>query len=220
MTETFLPLPLSRFPADVPLLPTIEYDFPDLNEFPTRHGTISSGLDELDNRPAESSASFVQSWLFFGLLADLTGTLVDRENVLHPGPHQHTSGSHILGYPPTLHHNELCLRMTFSSEESTLVSLCQKLHDTVQVGLDNVGRIDRLDVAERHPTPLVLISVKILLCDLAAMRIGRSGLYSLPSDGGQKEPRLVPYDTSVSSLVTSSVKILEGLMKSKGWCPS
>ena len=55
---------------------------------------------------------------------------------------------------------------------------------------------------------------------LAAMRIGRSGLYSLPWDGGQKELRLVPYDTSVSSLVSSSVKILEVMMKGKGWCPS
>ena len=114
MTETFLPLPLSRFPADVPLLPAIEYDFCGLNNFPTRHEIMSSGLDELNHRPAESSASFAQSWLFVGLLADLIGTLVDREKALHPGPHQHTPRSQILGYPPTLHHNELGLLMTSS----------------------------------------------------------------------------------------------------------
>ena len=220
MKETFLPLPLSRFPADVPLLPTIEYDFRGLNDFPTRHGIMSSGLDELNFRPTESSASFVQSWLFFGLLADLTGMLVDRDHVLHPGPHQYTPKFHTLVYPPTLQHNELGLRMTSSSEESNLKSLSKKLRDTVRVGIYNVGRIDRLVVAERHPMPLVLLSVKILLCDLAAMRVGRSGLYSLPWDGGLEEPRLVPYHTSGSSLVSSSVKILEGLMKDKGWCPS
>ena len=218
MKETFLPLPLSRFPADVPLLPAIDYDFRGLNDFPTRHGIMSSGLDELNDRPTEFSASFVQSWLFFGLLADLTGTLVDRDHVLHPGPNQHIPEFRTLVYLPTLQHKKLGLQMTSSSEESNPLSL--KLRDTVRVGIDNVGRIDRLVVAERHPMPFVLLSIKILLCDLAATRVGRSGLYSLPWDGGLKEPRLVPYHTSVSSLVSSSVKILEGLMKGKGWCPS
>ena len=220
MKETFLPLPLSRFPADVPLLPTIEYDFRGLNDFPSRHGIMSSGLDELNYRPTESSASFVQSWLFFGLLADLTGTLVNRDHILHPGPPQHTPKFHTLVDPPTLQHNELGLLMTSSSEESNLKSLSKKLRVTVRVGVYNVGRIDRLVVAERHPMPLVLLAVKILLCDLAAMRVGRSGLYSLPWDNGLEESRLVPYHTSASGLVSSSVKILEGLMKDKGWCPS
>ena len=192
MKETFLPLPLSKFPADVPLLPTIDYDFCGLDDFPTRHGIMSSGLDELNYRPAESSASLVQSWLFFGLLADLTGTLVDRDRVLHPGPHQHTPEFHTLAYPPTLQHKELGLCMTSSTEESNLKSLSKKLRDTVRVGINNLGRIDRLVVAERHPMPLALLSVKILLCDLAAMRVERSGLYSLPWDGGLEEPRLVP----------------------------
>ena len=220
MKETFLPLPLSKFPADVPLLSTIEYDFRGLDDFPTRHGIMSSDLDELNYRPAESSASFVQSWLFFGLLADLTGALVDRDHVLHPGPHQHTPKFHILVYPPTLQHNEPGLRMTSSSEGSNLKSLSKKLRHTVRVGINNVGRIDRLVVAERHPMPLVLLSVKILLCDLAAMRVAHTGLHSLPWDGGLEEPRLVPYHTSVPSSISSSAKILEGVMKDKGWCPS
>ena len=48
MEETFLPLSLSKFPAEVPHLPTIEYDFRGLNDFPTRHGIMSRDLDELD----------------------------------------------------------------------------------------------------------------------------------------------------------------------------
>ena len=52
------------------------------------------------------------------------------------------------------------------------------------------------------------------------MQVRLSGLYSLPWDGGLKEPRLVPYHTSFSSLGSSSRKILDGLMKDKGWCPS
>ena len=220
MKETFLPLPLSKFPADVLLLPTIEYDFRGLNDFPTRHGITSNGLDELNYRPVKISAFFVQSWLFFGLLADLTGTRVDRDQVLYPGPNQYTPVLHTLAYPPTFQHNELGLRMTSSSEELSLSSLSKKLRDTVRVGIDNVGRIDRLLIAERHPMPLVLLSVKILLCDLATMRVGRSGLYSMPWDGGLEEPRLVPYHTSASGLLSSSVRTLEGLMRGKGWCPS
>ena len=131
----------------------------------------------------------------------MSGTFIDRDQLLHPGSHQHTLKIHTLVYAPRLQHNELGLRMTSSSEESNLKSLSQKLRDIVQVGIDNVGRSDRLVVvAERHPMPLVLLPVKILLCDLAAMRVGRSGLYSLPWDGGLKGPRLVPYHTSVSSL--------------------
>lgn len=220
MKETFVPLPLSKFPADVPLLPTIEYDFRGLNDFPIRHGIMSRGLDELNDRPAESSAAFVQSWLFFGLLADLTGTPVDRDHVLHPGPHQDTAEFHTLLYPPNLQHNELGLRMTSSSEVSNLNALSKKLRDTVRIGIDNVGRIDRLAVAERSPMPLILLSVKILLCDLAAIRVGRSVHYDLPRKGELEESRLMPYHTSVSGLVSSSVKILEGSMKGKGWCPS
>ena len=110
--------------------------------------------------------------------------------------------------------------MISSSKESNLKPLSQKLRDTVRVGIDNVGRVDRLVVVvERHPMPLVLLFVKILLYDLAAMRIGRSGLYLLPWDGGLEEPRPVPYYTFVSSLGSSSVKMLVGLMKGKGWCP-
>ena len=220
MKETFLPIPLSKFPVDVPLLPTIEYDFAGLNDFPTRHGIMSSGLDELNYRPAEYSASFVQSWLFFGLLADLTGTLVDRDNVLHPAPHQRNHGTQWPVCPPTLQHNELGLRTTSSSEESNLKSLSRKLRSTVRVGIYNVGRIDRLLVAEKHPMPHILLSVKILLCNLAAIRVGRSGMYSLPWDNGLEEPRLVPYHTSISSIISPSAKILQGLMKGKGWCPS
>ena len=131
-------------------------------------------------KSAESAASFVQSWLFFALLAELTGTPVDRDHVLHPGPHQHSPEFHTLACPPTLQHNELGLRMTSSSDESNLKSLSKKLRDTVRIGINSVERIDCLVVAKRHPMPLVLLSVKILLCDLAALRVERSGLYSLP----------------------------------------
>ena len=219
MEETRLPLTLSSFPAEVPLLPSIEYDFGGLDDFPSRLGFISSDLRDLDYRSAEDSASLVQSWLFFGLLADLTDTLVDRQGILHTSAYHHISGRRILVYPTATQHPELGLRMPSSLEKSNLKVLSRKIRDVVQIGIDNVERIDHLDVAWRHPMPLILLSVKILLCDLAAMRVGRLGVYSSPWDGGLEEPRLVPYPFD-SSFVSSSAKALEGLMLAKGWCPS
>ena len=151
MVDNFSRRSPSDFPAEGLLLPTIEYDFRGLNDFPTRHGITSSDLRELDHRSAEDSASLVQSWLYFGLLADLAGTLVDRHNCLHLSAYQ---------YPPIRQIFELGSRVASKSE---------KLRDVVRIGIDNVERIDRLEIAGAYPMPLILLSIKILLCDLAAM---------------------------------------------------
>ena len=195
MADSFPRRSLSGFPAEGLLLPTIEYDFRGLNDFPTRHGITSSDLRELDHRSAEDSASLVQSWLFFGLLADLAGTLVDRHNILHLSAYQ---------YPPIRRISERGIRRASKAE---------KLRDVVRIGIDNVERIDRLEIAGAYPMPLILLSIKILLCDLAAMQVvPRSWIEKL------EEPYLIPYPPG-SSFVSSSAKTLESLMVAKGWCP-
>ena len=191
---------LSRFPSEVPLLPSIDYDFHGLNDFPTRHNITSDKLQDLDNRPVEDSASLVQSWLFFGLLAELTGILVDRQSILHPDARQRKSK----------------LRIASSSENSIPGILFQKILDIVEIGVDNVEHIDRLECAWKDPMPIVLLSIKILLCDLAAMRVK---IYPLPWDGGLKEPRLLPRPPG-AGFDLSSAKALEDLMLGKGWCRS
>ena len=202
MADNFPRRSLSGFPAEVLLLPTIEYDFRGLNDFPTRHGITSSDLRELDHRSAEDSASLVQSWLFFGLLADLAGTLVDRHNILHLSAYQ---------YPPIRQISELDIRVASKSEKCTL---SRKLRDVVRIGIDSVERIDRLEIAGAYPMPLVLLSIKILLCDLAAMQVVPRRTWI----GGLEEPCLIPYPPG-SSFVSSSAKTLESLMVAKGWCP-
>ena len=196
MADSFSRRSLSDFPSVGLLLPTIEYDFRGLNDFPTRHGITSSHLRELDHRSAQESASFVQSWLFFGLLADLAGTLVDRHNILHLSAYQ---------YPPIRQISELGIRIASKSE---------KLRDVVRMGIDNIERIDRLEIAGAYPMPLILLSIKILLCDLAAMQVvpRRTWIRKL------EEPCLIPYPPG-SSFVSSSAKVLESLMMAKGWCP-
>ena len=221
MEGTSFPVRLSAFPVEVPLLPSVEYDFCGLHDFPARHGFTSSELRDLDDRPVEESASFVQSWLFFGLLADLTGTLVDRQSILHPRVHQHNADLRPLVYLAT-HDPEpgvLDLRIASALEDPDWWTLSQRISHIVQFGIDNVERIDRLNVAGKDPMPFVLVSIKILLSDLAAMRVERSGIHSEPWDGGLIERRLVPYPSG-SSIVSSSAKALEGMMMAKGWCPS
>ena len=219
MEDTFLPLRLSAFPAEVPLLANIEYDFGGLKSFPNRHGVTSADLSDLDHRPVENSASLLQSWLFFGLLADLTGTLVDRQSVLHLKIHQNRSDPEILDHPATLQHPKLGFWIASSSEESDSRTVSRNLRRVVRVGIENVKRIDRLDVASRHPMPLVLLSIKILLCDLAAMRVRRQAIYPLPWDEQLDKSGLVPFPSDFSSL-SSSAQSLQAMMIAKGWCPS
>ncbi len=213
MEGAFLPTRLSAFPTEVPLLPSIEYDFRGLHDFPARHGFTSPELRDLDDRPAEESASFVQSWLFFGLLADLTGTLVDGQSVLHT---QHNAGLRPLVYLATHDPEPGILDLHILYDRWTL---SRRISHIIQVGIENVERIDRLNVAGKSPMPIVLLSIKILLCDFAAMRVERSGIHSRPWDSALKEPRLVPYPYG-SSIVSSSAKALECMMMAKGWCPS
>ena len=215
MGTTFFPLRLSAFPAKVPLLPNIEYDFAGLHDFPTRHGITSSDLQDLDRRPAVDSASLVQSWLFFGSLAELTGTPIDRQSIFQSSAHRPRSALRTPVHPGDSHIFEVGLHV----KRSKLKTLSRKLNHILQLGIDNVGRIDRLNIANESPMPLVLLSIKILLCDLAAMQVGRSGISSLSWDGGMEEPRLLPY-SSDSSFVSSAAKALEGLMTAQGWCPS
>ena len=198
MADSFSRRSLSDFPSEGLLLPTIEYDFRGFEDFPTRHGITLSDLRELDHRSAEDSASLVQSWLFFGLLADLAGTLVDRHNILHLSAYQ---------CPPIRQLSELGIRVASKSKK-------RKLRDVVRVGIDNVERIDRLEIARAYPMALILLSIKILLCDLAAMQAAsrRTGI------GELEEPCIIPYAPG-SGFVSSSAQILENLMVAKGWCP-
>ena len=219
MADNVFPLKLSKFPVDVPLLPSIEYDFRGLHDFPTRHGFTSNELRDLDHRPAEVSASFVQSWLFFGLLADLTGTVVDRQSVLHSSAHHFGCGRRPASHLHDPYHPELGIRTSANLKNSEKRKLSRKIRANVQIGVDNVQRIDQLNVANEHPMPLILLSVKMLLCDFAAMRVGRLGVYSAPWDIEQWGPLLLPYQPD-SSFISSSAKVLQSMMISKGWCPS
>ncbi len=212
MEETSIPIRLSGFPAEVPLLPSVDYDFRGLDDFPTRHGIASDGLEELDHKSAEDSASLVQSWLFFGLLADLTGTLVDRQSVLHPDTDRPAPSLRVLVHSATSRHPELGLRVASRA-------LSKRLLKSLPIAIDGVERIDRLNIAGKHPMPLVLLSVKILLCDLKAMQVDWLGIYSRPWVSRLEDFRLIPCPSS-SRYVSSSAKALENLMIVKGWCPS
>ena len=213
MKDTFLPLRLSAFPAMVPLLANIEYDFRGLRSFPTRHGVTSADLSDLDHRSAKDSASFVQSWLFFGLLAELTGNVVDRQSVLHLSAPEH--GSKLCTRVNLANPYRSELKLEFLSSKT----LYRRIRKIVRIGTRNVERIDRLEVAEKRPMPLVLLSVKILLCDLRAARIESTGIRSWPWKDGNEHSHLIPCAFG-SNLVSSSARALQRQMITKGWCPS
>ena len=77
-----IPFPTHHLPSEVPILHNIEYDFSGFEDFPTRHGFVKDGTVHLEGKSAADCASLLQSWLFFGLLAEIGGELVNREAFL------------------------------------------------------------------------------------------------------------------------------------------
>jgi hypothetical protein len=75
----YLPIPAglgTQYPS-VPFAATLKLDSSCLfAEFPERHGFRSSGQFKLD-RPEAEIADFIQSWLFFGLISELSGEELD-----------------------------------------------------------------------------------------------------------------------------------------------
>lgn len=74
----YLPRPRDSVPGiDVPLVEIIPYDFGSYENFPERHGyTRSDGSWDTEQSP-DRLASLLQSWLYFGLLAEFFSTPVD-----------------------------------------------------------------------------------------------------------------------------------------------
>ena len=60
-------------PIEIPLMEVIPYDFQGFTSFPTRHGFTTESNKLQLSRPSNEIASMLQSWLYFGLLAEFIG---------------------------------------------------------------------------------------------------------------------------------------------------
>lgn len=67
---------------EVPFVANIPWDFLDFGTFPSRHGFLQkeNGSVMFDHHSTEDIASLIQSWLYFGLLAELFGNRVNRDD--------------------------------------------------------------------------------------------------------------------------------------------
>ena len=66
-------------PMEVPLLQTMQYDFLGFEGFPKRQGFDLKESSAI-HRPAKQIAGLMQSWLFFGLLSELSGRPIAMDN--------------------------------------------------------------------------------------------------------------------------------------------
>jgi hypothetical protein len=73
------PREYSEGPVPVPLVATLQYDFKGFRTFPDRHGYRLDGNWHTDQSLSES-VDLLQSWLFFGLLAECTGRPVSMSD--------------------------------------------------------------------------------------------------------------------------------------------
>lgn len=74
-----LPIPagVTRYPFDIPIVCTENYDYKDFATYPTRKGydiskLVTGNFDGLEDLP-----KFLQTWLYFGLLSSILGVNID-----------------------------------------------------------------------------------------------------------------------------------------------
>jgi len=204
---------------DIPDLLYIEYDFRGLEDFPSRHGFMKDGILDLETKSAEECASFLQSWLHYGLLAELRGELFERHSI-----RAHFADARRLDIVLTAHW------MSPYGEPSL-----KKLKKCIQLAIVNSQKIDSLHVAEKHPMPIVMLSVKILICQLINYQKNREWKRKkLPPikmlekynakhvetwNGALGGPRLLPLGPT-SQFIAPCAKLLSSYMLVHGWCPS
>lgn len=154
---------------------------------------------DFEGKSAEDCASLLQSWLFFGLLAEIGGELVNRETFLTRQRPQEIS-IRVAGYwnrPETFNPRSMdsCLRLAAVHSYKT----------------------DRLNVACTHPMPLVTLSINVLISVLIDYHERNLGV----EEGARnhEKPRLTPLVPG-SDFISPSAHLLMSSMMAQGWCQS
>ena len=194
-----IPFPTHHLPFDVPVLPNIEYDFSGFEGFPTRHGFGRDGTVDFEGKSAEDCASLLQSWLFFGLLAEIGGELVNKEAFL------------TRQRPP-----KVSIRVA-GYWNSPKMFTPRSMESCLRLAAVHSYKTDRLNVAGTHPMPLVTLSINVLISELIEHH--KRGWWVEEGARNHDFPRLTPFVPG-SDFISPSANLLMSSMMAQGWCQS
>lgn len=197
---------------EIPLMEYIPYDFLGFESFPLRKGFVKDGSFD-DSRPYSELASFVQSWLYFGLLSEVLEIRVTPEC-----------------FTAVLAANEPEKALLCSTRLTTLIDDWQKqLRDmgvqrcdeklrhvghTIELAIRGSSQCDFNTTRDSEQYAAVTLSVKLLVSTLVHVY---NSLWPERQFSVQ-DARLVPLPSSTST-PSPAAWLLMRRMSQANWCP-
>ncbi|OCL11793.1 hypothetical protein AOQ84DRAFT_437454 [Glonium stellatum] len=214
-----LPRPVSPAvpPLEIPFVADIIYDFIDFTDFPRRHGFIKDDGDQLDlSLPLEKIAAFLQSWLWFGVVAEFSGHPVDfneftrRRTVNNKSKSTSFNVLDSTALEPTL--QELQSRQN----SATLRIPAEDLRRLASILDEAIAWSQWLDLylnEAQSPIPEILLSIKILLISFSPFVKDYipnfRPAFQLP----------MAHPSSIKNQMPPPAQLLVEWMSGNGWCP-
>lgn len=184
------------------------YDFLGYEDFPARLGFMKDGCLDLQHRSTDDCISLLQSWLYFGLLAEFAGRPIDIWKVIHPSFRD--KGVQVVRWGTqfeVLLHDQEHRMSSLTNQARTAAS--DHISCCIRVAAVFSEHFDQMHCHESPPLPAIILSTKILIITLSN-RVG--GL-------GMEDPTYLSLLQADPHAISATTKLLMSRMNSAGWCP-
>ena len=190
------------------------YDFLGFGDFPARLGFMKDGCLDLQHRSADDCVSLLQSWLYFGLLAEFAGRPIDIWKVIHPSLRD--KGVQVVRWGTQF--EDLLLDQEHRASSLTYQARTAAGHhifSCIRVAETFSEYFDQMHCHESSPLPAIILSTKILIITLSDRLMELRMEY--PTD--LQLPTYTPLLQANSHPISATTKLLMSRMNSAGWCP-
>ena len=217
----YIPSPLNAYkpPIDVPLFPDILYDFGTFDGFPTRCGLMNNGQLAIADLDSRKCASFLQAWLYFGLLATFFRARFDVFELSLPSVINHTERLVRIGRFIRQWEDDLAQQLS-SLGRAEMMSIIEELDAHLGLATRYLEEFEASRALANPPFSHVLLSIRVLVATIYNTWVnGPTSIYQPltrtiePHDVYNVMP--MQLDIEVQRI---STRFLIGEMREKGWC--